>query len=66
VSTDQEILERCEFLHQATGLGATLITGDSGARINARARGIDVYKLPVEELLPRFRPPAGENGPGTS
>lgn len=54
LGTDQEILARCEFLHQVTGLGARLITGDSGARINARARGIDVYKLPVEELLPRF------------
>jgi rRNA-processing protein FCF1 len=55
VSTDQEILERCEFLAQATGSPVTLVTGDSGVRINARARGIEVIKLSEEDLLPRFR-----------
>jgi rRNA-processing protein FCF1 len=56
-STDQEILERCEFLAQVTGLPVTLVTGDSGVRINARARGIDVIKLGEEDLLPRLRVP---------
>ena len=54
-SNDQEILERCEFLHQATGNPVTLITGDSGMRINAQARGIDVFKLSDSDLLPRHR-----------
>ncbi len=54
-SNDQEILERCEFLHQVTGRPVTLITGDSGMRINAQARGIDVLKLSADDLLPRFR-----------
>jgi rRNA-processing protein FCF1 len=57
VSTDQEILERCEFLAQVTGSPVTLVTGDSGVRINARARGIEVIKLGEEDLLPRFRTP---------
>jgi hypothetical protein len=30
-STDQEILERCEFLAQVTGSPVTLVTGDSGS-----------------------------------
>jgi len=54
-STDQEILERCEFLHQVTGNPATLITGDTGMRINARGRGIDVFKLSDDDLLPRYK-----------
>jgi rRNA-processing protein FCF1 len=53
-SNDQEILERCEFLHQVTGRPVTLITGDSGMRINAQARDINVFKLAAEDLLPRF------------
>jgi rRNA-processing protein FCF1 len=57
VSTDEEILERCEFLAQVTGTPVTLVTGDSGVRINARARGIEVVKLGDEDLLPRFRAP---------
>ena len=56
-TTDQEILERCEFLMQVTGSLVTLVTGDSGVRINARARGIEVIKLGEEDLLPRFRTP---------
>jgi rRNA-processing protein FCF1 len=56
-STGQEILERCEFLAQATGSPVSLVTGDSGVRINARARGIDVIKLGEQDLLPRFRTP---------
>jgi len=54
-ANDQEILERCEFLLQVTGGPVTLITGDSGMRINAQARGIDVFKLTPEDLLPRHR-----------
>jgi predicted ribonuclease YlaK len=54
-STDQEILERCEFLHQVTGNPATLITGDTGMRINARGRGINVFKLSDDDLLPRYK-----------
>jgi rRNA-processing protein FCF1 len=54
-SSDQEILERCEFLHQVTGNQATLITGDTGMRINARVRGIDVFKLSDDDLLPRYK-----------
>lgn len=34
---------------------AILVTGDSGVRINARARGIEVIKLGDDDLLPRFR-----------
>ena len=60
-STDQEILERCEFLAQVTGSPVTLLTGDSGARINARARGIEVIKLGEQDLLPRFRTPEHAN-----
>jgi rRNA-processing protein FCF1 len=57
-STDQEILERCEFLTQVTGSPVTLVTGDSGVRINARARGVDnVIKLGEEDLLSRLRAP---------
>ena len=56
-STDQEILERCEFLAQVTGSPVTLVTGDSGVRINARARGIEVIKLGERDQLPRFRTP---------
>ena len=52
---DQEILERCEFLQQVTGHPVTLITGDSGMRINAQNRGIAVYKLSNEDLLPRYQ-----------
>jgi rRNA-processing protein FCF1 len=60
-STDQEILERCEFLAQVTGSPVTLVTGDTGVRINARARGIEVIKLGEEDLLPRFRTPQQSN-----
>jgi len=56
VTNDQEILDRCELLYQATGKPVTLITGDSGMRISAQARGIDVVKLPDTDLLPRHRP----------
>lgn len=56
-STDQEILERCEFLAQVTGSPVTLVTGDSGVRINARARDIEVVKLGERDLLPRLRTP---------
>jgi hypothetical protein len=54
-STDQEMLERCEFLTQVTGTPAVLVTGDSGVRINARAGDIEVIKLGEDDLLPRFR-----------
>jgi rRNA-processing protein FCF1 len=57
VSTDQEILERCEFLAQVTGSATILVTGDSGVRINARAHRIEVIKLGEQDLLPRFRTP---------
>lgn len=61
-STDQEILERCEFLAQVTGSPVTLVTGDSGVRINARARDIEVVKLGEQDLLPRLRtPPAARS-----
>ena len=60
-STDQEILERCEFLAQVTGTPVTLVTGDSGVRINARARGIEVIKLGEQDLLARFRAPQQDN-----
>jgi hypothetical protein len=43
---DQEILERCEFL-QVTGHPVTLITGDSGMRINAQNRGIGKHLTAV-------------------
>jgi hypothetical protein len=56
-STDQEILGRCEFLAQVTGSPVTLVTGDSGVRINARARGLEVLKLGEEDLLPKFTAP---------
>ena len=60
-STDQEILDRCEFLAQVTGSPVTLMTGDSGVRINARARGIEVIKLGEKDLLPRFHAPQQPN-----
>lgn len=53
---DQEIMERCEFLTQVSG-PAILLTRDSGVRIAARARGIEVIKLDEEDLLPRHRAP---------
>ena len=62
-STDQEILERCEFLAQVTGSPVTLVTGDSGVRINARARFVEVIKLGEEDLLPRFRTPQQPKNP---
>ncbi len=40
-----------------TGSPVTLVTGDSGVRINARARGIEVVKLGERDLLPRLRTP---------
>jgi len=52
---DEEILERCEFLRQVTGDPVTLITGDSGMRITAQSRGIDVFKLSSDNLLPKFK-----------
>lgn len=55
-SNDQEILDRCDLLRQATGNPATLITGDSGMRTSAQARGIEVFKLSESDLLPRHRP----------
>jgi hypothetical protein len=51
----QEILERCEFLHQVTGHPATLVTGDSGMRIQAQSRNIDGHKLSDDDLLPRYK-----------
>lgn len=54
-SNDQEILNRCELLYQATGNKVTLITGDSGMRISAQARAIDVLKLTDDDLLPRHK-----------
>lgn len=54
-SPDQEILERCEFIRQITGRTVTQITGDSGARISARSRGIEVFKLSQDDLLPRHK-----------
>ena len=59
-SNDQEILERCEFLQQATGTPTVLITGDSGMRISAQARSIDVFKLADSDLLQRHRQQAVE------
>ena len=56
-SNDQEILERCDLLNQIAGGPVTLITGDSGVRINARARGIEVFKLSHDDLLPRYKTP---------
>jgi rRNA-processing protein FCF1 len=55
-SNDQEILDRCEFLNQVTGSPVMLITGDSGMRMNAQARGINVLKLSTDDLLPRYQP----------
>jgi len=55
VSNDQEILDRCELLYHATAREVVLITGDSGMRISAQARGIDVLKLSDNDLLPRHR-----------
>jgi rRNA-processing protein FCF1 len=54
-SNDQEILDRCELLQQATGNPVTLITGDSGMRISAQSRSIEVFKLSEDDLLPRHR-----------
>jgi hypothetical protein len=54
-SNDQEILDRAQFLEQATGSPVTLITGDSGMRINAQPCGIEVFKLSDSDLLPRYR-----------
>jgi predicted ribonuclease YlaK len=64
-SNDQEILERCEFLHQVTGRQVTLITADTGMRINAQARRINVFKLSAEDLLPRYtaQPGGRQSGP---
>jgi rRNA-processing protein FCF1 len=61
LSNDQEILERCELMVQVTGQQVTLVTGDSGARINARSRGIEVLKLTDDDLLPRYKVDEGES-----
>lgn len=61
-STDQEILERCELLAQVTDRPVTLITGDSGVRINARSRGMNVFQLTEDDLLPsRMLPASSED-----
>lgn len=62
-SNDQEILDRTQFLGQATGHPVTLITGDSGMRINAQSRGIEVFKLSDSDLLPRYRQQEPGSGP---
>jgi PIN domain-containing protein len=49
-STDLEILDRCAMLCSLTGKPVTIITGDTAMRINALARGIDIIKLPDEDL----------------
>jgi len=54
--TDQEVLDRCDLLHAATGQPVTLITGDSAARIYARVNGHQVFKLSRDDLLARYKP----------
>lgn len=54
-SNDQEILDRCKFLNQVTGGPVTLITGDTGMRINARARGIEVFRISADDLLQKIK-----------
>jgi predicted ribonuclease YlaK len=61
-SNDQEILERCELLTQVTGKPITLITGDSGVRINARSRGMNVFQLTDDDLLPSRKPAVPSDG----
>jgi hypothetical protein len=63
---DQQILERCEFLHQVTGHPATLVTGDSGMRIQAQSRNIDVFKLSDPDLLPRYARAAATPAPDSA
>ena len=43
----------------------TLVTGDSGARINARVSGMKVLKLARDDLLPRYRPELAEAAKST-
>jgi rRNA-processing protein FCF1 len=61
-SNDQEILDRCEFLNQVTESPVTVITGDSGMRITAQTRGINVFNLSTADLLPRHT--QQQAGPG--
>ena len=63
--TDQEILDRCELLHQIADRPVTVMTGDSGARINARVSGVEVLKLARDDLLPRYRPELAEAAKST-
>ena len=63
--TDQEILDRCELLRQIADRPVTLVTGDSGARINARVSGVEVLKLARDDLLPRYRPELAEAAKST-
>jgi rRNA-processing protein FCF1 len=61
-SNDQEILDRCEFLNQVTESPVTVITGDSGMRITAQTRGINIFNLSTADLLPRHT--QQQAGPG--
>ena len=67
-SNDQEILDLCELLRQATGSPATVITADSGMRTSAQTRGIDIFKLSDSDLLSRHKSqrevPAKPTDPG--
>lgn len=63
--TDQEILDRCELLRQIADRPVMLVTGDSGARINARVSGVEVLKLARDDLLPRYRPELAEAAKST-
>jgi hypothetical protein len=51
-SIDQEILDRCAALSELTAHPITLVTGDTGMRIKALARGVSVLKLASEDILP--------------
>jgi hypothetical protein len=52
---DEEFLDRCEFLHQATGRPVIVVTADTGMKVRARGRGeaagLQVLTLPEEYRL---------------
>jgi hypothetical protein len=46
---DEEFLDRCEFLQQATGRTVVVVTADTGMKVRARGRTTDLWIYTVPE-----------------
>jgi hypothetical protein len=58
-NADDEILDRCEYLEQATSSQVLILTGDVGMRVRARGRHLQVRSMP-DELRRKLDDVAGE------